>query len=290
MIIAKLMGGLGNQMFQYAAARRLAQRTGAELTLDTSFFPGQAKRQFRLDGLRIRGRPATEREIARFFPRGRMARLRRTLGCTLRGRPIPRVVHEPHFHFDPTVLAARDETYLDGYWQSEKYFCDIAAQLREEFAPVRASSAEAAQFDAEIARTEAVSIHVRRGDYVQEAHIAEVHGACPPSYYAEAATYLASRLRAPHFFVFSDDLAWCREHLDLHYPVTFVALREADSDLEELRLMSRCRHHIIANSSFSWWAAWQNPRPDKEVLAPRRWFAAGERDTRDLFPPSWRLL
>ncbi len=290
MIIARLMGGLGNQMFQYAAGRRLAAARGVELKLDGRFFQTQEKRRFQLDRLNTQADLASESEIAAFFVKGRLGRICRAVSCAVRRRPVPRVVEERHFHFDPSVLEATGETYLDGYWQSEKYFADVADSLRAEFALRTPPSEETARLAAEIADTAAVSIHVRRGDYVHESVTNEVHGVCGIDYYAAAAEAIRAQVPAPHFVVFSDDLAWAEENLRLGPRMTFIPRGGEDCDHEHLWLMSRCAHHIIANSSFSWWAAWLNPNPAKKIFAPRRWFASAPHDTRDLIPPAWQLL
>jgi hypothetical protein len=290
MIVVRLMGGLGNQMFQYATARRLAHRVKAPLKFDMSFFPAQQKRRFRLDKWRTLGEPASEREIARFYPTSRKVQIRTAIACAIRFRPTPRLLVEQGARFDPQVLAARDEAYLDGYWQSEKYFADIAALLREEFTPRLEPGAEAARLAAEMAATTAVSVHVRRGDYVSEERTAQFHPVCSLDYYRDAIARITVRVPAPHFFVFSDEPAWAREHLRFDHPATYVSQSHEDADIEELWLMSRCQHHIVANSSFSWWGAWLNARPGRQVLAPRHWFKTPQDETSDICPPDWELL
>lgn len=290
MIIARLMGGLGNQMFQYAAGRRLAAAHGVELKLDDRFFRTQEKRSFQLDRLNTRATLASEGEIAAFFVKGRLGRIQRAISCAVRRRPVPRVMEERHFHFDSLVLQATDETYLDGYWQSEKYFADVADLLRDEFTLRAPPSPETIRLAAEIADATAVSIHVRRGDYIQETVTKEVHGVCGIDYFTAAVEAIRAQVASPHFFIFSDDPEWAQENLHFEPRMTFIARGGDDCDHEHLWLMSRCAHQIIANSSFSWWAAWLNPNPGKTIVAPRRWFASAPHDTRDLFPAAWQLL
>lgn len=288
MIVARIMGGLGNQMFQYAAARRLALARNTELRLDVEYFAAQSKRQFALDGWRIRGAVATPCELSLFLPRKRGQRIANLLRARWRGEPSPAILREQQFHFQPEVLSAPNNSYLDGYWQSEKYFAEIADTLREEFTPALPLGARASTLAAEIAARDSISVHVRRGDYVQEAGVREIHGVCPLEYYQESVHRLAETISDPHCYVFSDDPAWVENNLHLDVPCTFVAPESAGGEVVDLHLMSRCRHHVIANSSFSWWAAWLNPSPHKRVLAPARWFAQGAgRDTRDLLPPAW---
>ena len=135
-----------------------------------------------------------------------------------------------------------------------------------------------------------MSIHVRRGDYVSDAITQEIHGLSPLEYYAAAIQHIAHVAVQPHFFVFSDDPSWVRQNLHIDYPTTYVEHNTADRNYEDLRLMSLCRHHIIANSTFSWWGAWLGSNRAKMVIAPKRWFNTPDKDTRDLIPRSWIQL
>jgi hypothetical protein len=297
LVITRLIGGLGNQMFQYATGRALALRRGAVLKLDISGFaaPGpDTKRRYELDPLRIQGSAARDADLIRFGrnskPRSpRIDRVFRLLRINWRGVDWP-VYHEPHFHFDPTLNELSPPVYLNGFWQSEKYFLDIAEVLRQEFTPAAAfdpvNTAVAKQIDV----VNAVSLHVRRGDYVSDPTTNRFHGICSPDYYQRAVDYITTRVGAPHLFVFSDDQPWTRANLRFAVPMTFVDANSPACGYRDMQLMARCRHHIVANSSFSWWGAWLNPLPEKIVLAPRRWFSAPAGDTRDLIPPNWVRL
>jgi hypothetical protein len=282
MIATRLMGGLGNQMFQYAVGRRLAIRRGTELVLDLSYLVNQPRgdvpRHFEIDCFHIVGKRATEPldggRVQRLLRLGRSSAFRR-----LRERGV---------QFQPAVLESPDNTLLIGYWQSEKYFKDEEAQIRRDFAFAAALSPEKSA----VARTigeNAVSAHIRRGDYVSHPAASKFHGLLPLEYYERAAAVITNRTKDPHFFVISDDPAWCRSHIKLPGATTFVGDTPGPGH-EDMQLMSLCRHHIIANSSFSWWGAWLNERHDKIVVAPRRWFTDESRDTRDLVPESWIRL
>jgi Glycosyl transferase family 11 len=293
LIVVKLMGGLGNQMFQYAAARRLAHAHNASLGLDVSFLGGNVTdtpRNLELKHLSITAEIASPGEIAsiRFKETKGVASLfswsLRMLG---KDRPAPRDFRERHFHFDPTLLNASDGVYLDGYWQSEKYFADIADIIRTEFTvryPLDSRNKELAEL---IARTDSVSLHVRRGDYVANPQTAQYHNVCGLDYYARCLAIIGGQVKTPHLFVFSDDPRWVMENLKFSFPVEFVTHNGPEKGYEDMRLMSLCRHNIIANSSFSWWGAWLNGYPDKRVLAPVRWFNRQGIDTKDLLPDSW---
>jgi hypothetical protein len=292
-VVVGLIGGLGNQMFQYATGRALALRCGAALKLDLARFASYRKRRYELDALSICAGPASKADLARFRlgPEPPNAlhgpwpeRLRRLRYGIVRVAPV---YHERQFHFDVDVLALRAPVYLSGHWQSEKYFAEFAEVLREELAPRERLEGENAAIAAQIDATTAVSLHVRRGDYVTEPGTNRYHGLCSIDYFRSAAQFIAERVGAIHLFVFSDDLEWCRDNLKLGMPTTFVAANAPDRGFRDMQLMARCRHHVIANSSFSWWGAWLNPSPAKVVVAPHRWFDAGTGDTRDLIPASW---
>ncbi|MBI1920672.1 MAG: alpha-1,2-fucosyltransferase [Geobacter sp.] len=289
MIIVKLTGGLGNQMFQYAAGRRLAHFRNTPLKLDLSWFsdfsPMDTPRAYALAPFSIQAEPSTAEEtaIVREPKYGMLRQLFNKINPSYR----PTHIREKRFRFDPSTLSLPGNVYLDGYWQSEKYFSDIASIIRREFTVRTEPDAPNCEVAGLIKGCEAVSIHFRRGDYVADAKTAAYHGICSVAYYHEAVKLVAARVDEPHFFVFSDDPAWVRENFAIPHPMTVVDHNGPDQAHEDLRLMSLCRHHIIANSSFSWWGAWLSDNPDKIVIAPRRWFAEKSIDTRDLLPEGW---
>lgn len=297
MIIVKLIGGLGNQMFQYAAARRLAIRHNTELKLDLSFLENRQEvtthRVYELKHLNINATIATPHEVAEFTGeyknryQATLMRLRRIAGLAIFH---PNVYVEPHFHFDPAVLDAPDNSYLDGYWQSENYFKDIGNIIQNEFTVITGQGERNRQLAEEIKATESVSIHVRRGDFVSDKATKEFHGVCSLNYYKSAIDRIRSQVRSPHFFVFSDDPEWVKENLELSNPATFMDHNGPDKGYEDLRLMGLCTHHIIANSSFSWWGAWLGTHPSKIVIAPMRWFNDVSINTTDLLPETWMRM
>ena len=295
MIIVKLWGGLGNQMFQYAAARRLALANDAPLKLDLGWFDriprGDTPREYELHVFNCVQDVASAREVkalrgvdTRRWPKA-VKRLLEAAGLLVKRS----CVREKHFHFDPEVLGLRGDLYLDGYWQSAKYFADAADAIRRDFTFRDAPDSVNREFAERIRGVEAVSLHVRRGDYVAGG-ASRHHVSNSLEYYAKAIAALTARLREPHFFVFSDEPAWVKENLRLDVPLTCVDLNGAGKGYEDLRLMSLCRHHIIANSSFSWWGAWLSDHPEKIVIAPRQWFARDDKNTADLIPEGWLQL
>jgi hypothetical protein len=293
LIIARIIGGLGNQMFQYAAARALALARGQQLLLDVSGYDDyrlhhgfELRRVFRCQP-ELAGRDDVRKILGwRAAPLARRLLSRRAL-AGLRGRAF---IVEPHFHYWPGIRAVPEAAYLQGYWQSEKYFAQAAAEIRADFAFRQPMSEANAAWAERIGRRNAVSLHVRRGDYLLDPKTQALLGACSPEYYLKAVGHIAARVAAPEFFVFSDDIAWARDNLDIGFPCHCIDHNRGAESYNDMRLMSLCRHHILANSSFSWWGAWLNPRTDKIVVAPRRWFAADGVCSDDLVPEEWVRL
>jgi hypothetical protein len=285
MVITRLDGGLGNQLFQYAAARRLAQARSAILKLDISALL-DSNRPYALKHFNLVQAIATPADVGRFLGTSPPALRRRVID-----RFLPyarrRGLRERHCHFDPAILDAGGDVYLNGFWQSERYFADIADLLRRELTLQAPSDAENAALAERIGAVTAVSVHVRRGDYVAAPAATAVHGALPLTYYRAAAARVNATIPAARFFVFSDDAEWVQPHLRLGSPTTFVSHNGPESGHEDLRLMSLCRHHIIANSSFGWWGAWLGEHAGQLVITPHRWFVDVTKDTRDLIPARW---
>lgn len=200
-----------------------------------------------------------------------------------------RLVVEPYFHYWPGIREVSHNAYLAGYWQSEKYLSDVSETIRADFTFRHPLSEQNAELAGRIGQTMAVSLHVRRGDYVSDTKTNAAHGLCSLEYYRAAVLHIAKHVERPKFFVFSDDIAWVKTNLKIDYPCRYVDHNLGAESYNDMRLMSLCRHHIIANSSFSWWGAWLNPRADKLVIAPRKWFA-NESDTKDLLPIGWKTL
>lgn len=285
MIVVRLCGGLGNQLFQYAAGRSLAHARNTDLVLDLAWFrnppPSVTSRIYELEQYGIRARPADTLEACCCrLHHGRF--LRRIPFLPRRWRHF----RESGFAYDPAMLTLPDNIYLEGYWQSHHYFDGIAGLIRQELVPRVPLGARDQEIAKAISQGESVSIHVRRGDYVSHKGAASTHGLCSLEYYRMAIDCVLSRVRSPDFFVFSDDPVWARENLKLPGRVTYVDHNGEAAAFQDLRLMALCDHQIVANSSFSWWGAWLNSRPDKVVVAPLRWFADG-RDTDTLIPAAW---
>lgn len=284
MIYVRLVGGLGNQLFQYACGRALALRHGAELLLDLrELSRGAAHAVYGLGSFSVQARIATAEELPP--PRSRLL----AYGLWRSGLTSPRFLREQGLGLNPAVLSAPAGTYLHGYFQSEGYFADAVTQIRSDLELVAPAVGANAEWLARIADDErAVSVHVRRGDYAAVGKAQAAHGTCGPDYYRDAVALLRNRLGlAPRYYVFSDDPEWARSNLHLDGDMQVLDHNPPSAPVEDLRLMGACRHHIIANSSFSWWGGWRNPSPDKLVIAPARWFADPKLKNPDICPAGW---
>jgi hypothetical protein len=298
MIIVRLSGGLGNQMFQYAAARRLAHIHGTVLKLDTSRLdrtnPLDTPREYELGCFRITAGKAAAGECETCENLGKkrlnpVYRLLQKFGF-LPSKSGFRYYRESRFSFDGRVLRLPDNICLDGYWQSEKYFRDIRDIITAEFTLPAGPVGMNLRLAEQMAACNSVSLHVRRGDYIANPAAACYHGTCGIGYYSGAIEEIKKRVALPHLFVFSDDPEWTVTNLKSDIPVTFISHNDTSQGGEDLILMSLCKHNIIANSSFSWWGAWLNRNPDKTVIAPAKWFEDPAIDTKDLIPEGWVRL
>lgn len=292
MIIMRLMGGLGNQMFQYALGRRLSIERKTVLKLDTSWFPTQTLRTFQLDPFNIRAEIAAQSEVDRFvrnkqrdLPSFLFRRYQRLLPYYRRS-----FVREQTSGFDHNILQARNNSLLQGYWQSENYFKSIRGTLLQDFT-LRVNLPSQLKGVAEQIRScNAVCLHVRRGDYANNPQVSQVHGVLSQDYYLQAAAQISKEETDARFFVFSDEPDWAENNLAFLPAAFFVRSPEPKRDFVDLHLMSLCRHFIIANSTFSWWAAWLSSYENRRVIAPKRWFNMSERDSVQIIPAGWQRI
>jgi hypothetical protein len=202
-----------------------------------------------------------------------------------------KLIREKSRTFDSRILELRGDLFLVGYWHSERYFADVGKELRKAFQFKHPLEGAAKEIGRQIRSSNSISLHIRRGDYAALKHVEHVVGQTDLSYYEKAAAYMNERSRSkgigvPTFFVFSDDIEWCKGRLKLPFPTIFVDQASAGPKASHhLRLMSLCRNNIIANSTFSWWGAWLNANPEKVVIAPKRWFA--NKTNEDMIPQHW---
>lgn len=297
MIIARLIGGLGNQMFQYATAKHLSIINNTNLLVDLSGFDktiytkNATWRGFQLTIFKMKVAIATQEDIQAvknsapdFFEKLKYRLMR------LKTIPYYRkneIYESGLFHFDKNILKAGRNTYLVGYWQSPHYFNAIRKKLLEDFQIRELPSEKDYPFLNELSHKNAVSIHIRRGDYISNPEYLKNHGLCPVEYYQQAIEYICSKTAKPVFYFFSDDMEWVKKNLNINHPAVYVGGTPEGKDHYEMYLMSLCKHNIIANSSFSWWGAWLNTNPEKIVVAPKQWMGDAGIDTTDLIPKNW---
>jgi len=287
MILTDINGGLGNQMFQYAAARSLSLFHNTDLKINTGIdsenkLPeGLIVRPFGLNYFNLNLIQASEKEINSFSKPSFLNRLIRKLKPNYERE----IYHEPFFHFDPAFYKASGHVYLKGLRQSEKYFLRYSEYIRNDFRFPENESIMSHPIVNEIKSSSSVSVHIRRGDYLAKIS-QEVLGLLPLDYYAVATETVHLKVSDPHYYIFSDDINWVKENINIPN-ASYVSGAISKTHFEDLYLMSQCKHNIIANSSFSWWGAWLNNNPEKIVIAPKNWFNKGPKDTYDLYPDGW---
>lgn len=276
MITARLHGRLGNQMFQYAAAAGLAARHGVPVALDMRGAElrgeGIPTRVFDLDLVQPTALPPLKQEAPVRYT------LWRAFGAA------PRFRREKGLGYNDAIESWSDGSYLHGYWQSEHYFAHIEDQIRAAFTFPTFSNSQNAEMADRISADTAISLHVRRGDYLTFA----AHVLCDQAYYEAALAQVLDGLQDdPTVYVFSDDPQWAKDNLPLPCNKVVVDFNGPDTDFEDMRLMSLCRHNIIGNSSFSWWAAWLNQTAGKRVAGPTKWFGDPKLSNPDILPADW---
>ncbi len=292
MIIGNLIGGLGNQMFQYACARALAE----DLNLPLKFAIDGFNIYKAHNGLEINKvfkahiEGVNEAELANYLGFWRCNPMFRQVISNryfswLSGRHF---ISEYNFNYQPNLTKRSAQgAYLHGYWQSERYFSHHEKLIRSDFIFREKMNTKNQELAKKICKTNSISIHIRRGDYTTNSKTLATHGICSLNYYDQAINTILKQYPDAQFFVFSDDFEWVNENFASRYAnITLVSHNKGVNSYNDMQLMSMCKHHIIANSSFSWWGAWLNPRKDKTVIAPAHWFADG-RNTQDLIPNTW---
>lgn len=283
-----LYGGLGNQLFQYAAGFALAKRLNVPLVLDLSWFE-EVKSKEEITTRKFALAPfdldvtATILDTHSFFSLFKSKLLQR-LNLT-NGKSD--TYHEKSFHFDSDFLKISCPVHLNGYWQSYKYFDNVADELRQSIGqPKKLNVGNQAILD-QISAVDAICLHVRRGDYVSNANAAGTHGLCNIDYYKKGLQALTENVAQPHCFIFSDDPEWVKNNMELNCSSTIVDINGPDDVHYDLWLMASCKHFVIANSTLSWWAAWLGCFTEKIVVAPKQWFLTGDKSTDDLIPDTW---
>lgn len=293
MIIINLQGGLGNQMFQYAFGKTLSTKLKIPLYFDLSFYElsENAKhtiRSFDLGIFEIPIKVAPKNKIRGCTHPAYAQRCLNSFGLFTKSyfKESPIAFNEYSLVFN--------SAYFDGYWQSEKYFKSFSELIRNEFRFKNAFNFESNNLSKEILKNkESVSIHIRRGDYISSSLTNKIHGVCSIKYYKEAINMMKEKLQDPFFYLFSDDIDWLQDNIiDGLNNFQIIRHNNGQDSWQDMALMTKCKHHIIANSTFSWWGAWLNPNPLKLVIAPDRWFADKNLNdqTKNLIPENWVRL
>jgi hypothetical protein len=287
MIVVKLLGGLGNQMFQYAFGRCLSVYHNTDLFLDITDLKSKnvnhTYRNFSLDKFHIKATIASDELVK--WQHGETNIFQRALNKISHSGKL-KVVSENKIHFDPEIEMPANNVYLSGYWQSPLYFNSIENIIRDDFRFSVPLSSYAESLLSKIRTGNSVSLHVRRGDYVTNPETNAYHGVSDLAYYNRAMELIRNKISNPVFYIFSDDPFWVEENFKLSESTILVSKLQT-VQFDDLQLMSSCKHAIIANSSFSWWGAWLiNNNPDKIVIAPLKWYQNGSINTDDLFTKS----
>ena len=293
-LYCSLRGGMGNQLFQVAHALLLAERYSAELLVDDGWYRGRRRtaetpRACCLSSFQLSYRLASARERRALALMDAALILQKRL----RWRLFP--IHFEGLPLSPRRLSRAAAVVVQGNWQQHALMAPLRPRLQQQLrlregllSPGHRERASAIAQD-----PESVFVHVRRGDYVANARTAVAHGVCSLDYYAQALGLLRQRLRQPCLYLFSDDLAWAQRHLPVEgWRVSPVDSRRHETvalaDVADFDLMRHCRHAVMANSSFSWWAAFLMQQPDSLVIAPRQWFSWGSPP--ELYGPDWLVL
>ncbi len=288
-IVIKLQGGLGNQLFQYALGRSIQLSRNIPVEFDISWYSrktDEIKRTYELDNFQTQVSPADVATVQYFE---QYQRRPGPIGFlkTFFTVDAAKYIQDFGYVFNQKILGLVQPAYLDGYWQSEKYFASIAGALRNELALRKPATGKNAITLNAIQQSPSISLHVRRGDYVASKQANAFHGTTTVDYYQSAISALQKVAPNGIIYVFSDDQAWVKANLRFAQQTIFVDWNTAEQAHEDLRLMAACQHNVIANSTFSWWGAWLNSNPNKVVIAPKKWFANPTMNTKDLLPDTW---
>lgn len=286
MIIVKIVGGLGNQMFCYAYAKALEQK-GNKVKIDISAYDTyKIHGGFQLDNYYINLEESSSLENSKYYKNNFLSKVLRKIGFS-----NSNIIEENSLLFDDKLLEIKDNNYVSGYFQCEGYFINIREILLEQFS----INSNVAQYTKKIKKEILVtnnccSIHVRRGDFINNLN-KNIHGSCTLEYYKKAEEIIKLKDINVKFFIFSDDIQWCKNNFEIDNAI-YVKTEEDRLPHEDMYLMSLCKYNIIANSSYSWWAAWLNKNDDKLVIAPKRWFIDDnlERQSKDIVCKEWQKL
>ena len=294
-MVVKLLGGLGNQMFQYAFGRALELSTNSVVKYDVSALAnhpvdaGYTLRNYELGVFNIKIDLATRSDLRQFDSLlfGKSSHLfQRMAQRYLNG--VHRFIESDSSTYDEHVFQCIRNTYFEGYWQNERYFKKYENQLINEFSLKNPLSGFNLTLSEQIIKApNAISLHIRRGDYVSNKQANQMHGVCSPKYYQQSVKILKDNIGELTLFIFSDEPDWVQKNMVFDFPTIYVNNNSGEHGAEDLRLMSLCKHNIIANSSFSWWGAWLNKNPKKIIIAPNEWYSGKQNSADGIIPLNW---
>lgn len=274
MVITKISDGLGNQLFMYACGYAIAKILKKPLSLDLSYLDNSSLRKYELDKLNIKYEFIFTTRKLKHYPL-RVA-YRKLYHTWLRIRGFLFFKEKQTYTYNPDIEQLKDKTYLYGYWQTEKYFKDYRSDILKMFTPNYPLSTGCKEYIEKVQQCNSIAIHVRRGDYVNL-------GIClDQSYYHQAILKMEERIETPQYFIFSDDIEYAKQFFkEENGYFTYVQYQSENATIEDLFIMKSCKHIVMANSSYSWWAAWLNDNPDKIVIHPN------DHQSDDFYPSNW---
>ncbi|MBB4803658.1 hypothetical protein HNP37_003733 [Flavobacterium nitrogenifigens] len=293
MILIKLQGGLGNQMFQYAFGSIMAKQNKTKIVIEDSAYritdkrKGFTPRNFELSIFENHYEFVKESDISLFNNLSLLNRIKRKLKLN-----FPKKKEEETFEYSSELLALKAPVFFTGYFQSYKYFAGFEEYVKTLFSfSIDKLSQENKNLIHIFKQQNTIAVHIRRGDYVTDTITNQFHGLCDIQYYEQAILLIASKIQKPTLVFFSDDPEWVKQNFEnLNFPKIYINHNKEENSWQDMFLMSICSHNIIANSSFSWWAAWLNDNKNKIVIAPKKWFKAKEIDIKSMIPEEWIII
>lgn len=289
MLIMKYNGGLGNQMFQFAAIASLAKKLNVDFSFDMSFFKHKYARPYEMGVFNVEKKESKDIRTKLFWSIRRYLKTNNFLGIN--------IYRESSFNFEEKFSEIKDNTFIEGYFQSFKYIDDEIVEKYFNFK--NEPDALNMQIVDTMQKEDSISLHIRRGDYVNKKRYQNVYNHLSVKYYQTAMEIIAKSTSSPVFYVFSDDIEWAKANLTIenleeckqkNARLVFICHNTGKNSYMDLRLMANCKHNIIANSSFSYWGAYLNKNDRKIVIAPEKWFNDPNKTTDDLYPKSWSRL
>ena len=286
MVVIKLSGGIGNQLFQYAFGRSISLKYDINVEFDIFFynsnFNNVTKRELQLQKFNTQLTYFNSNKFIKYI----------YLNNNIPSK-IKRIIYHPNYkyinesNFSDSLFHCKRIYYFDGYWQSEIFFNSYSKILRDELTFNLDYTTDELRLINSIKSNNSISLHIRRGDYITNKKAFLHHGICSLEYYENAIQFFKNKFSNCKFYIFSDDINWAKMNLSIANDAIFINLNLNFKDLKELRLMSYCSNHIISNSSYSWWGAWLNPSTSKIVIRPSPWFTLNKKIDSVICPPNW---